>query len=355
MAGQTIEDAMAAYQASKRQQCSDGSLQPLSANVAVSDNVFLSSTTIPSPFTINGIHYSWILVPSINPVTPAGDTTEALSAVMAENVLPIDYEFNFHCGIAESKEVHVSINWDQHGNIEVPHDSLMTSVALTAMQVPIKAPLDSPFFVDTGANTHLSLVISDFKTLHPIAPHPISGVRGSSIHVVSISTIEIPISSNHKFTLHNALYAPTSKVHLISVLTLNHSNCGTVSHFSEDSFWVTNASRETILCGSINQARRLYCLDPYCAHVAQKAVGNNTSSTDALTSALYASCVPDVNTWHHHLGHCNFNTVVNMACKQAVKGMTSNLSSSPPKCQACILGKQTHLSVPKEREGERAS
>jgi len=44
-----------------------------------------------------------------------------------------------------------------------------------------------------------------------------------------------------------------------------------------------------------------------------------------------------------------------MACKQAVEGMTINLSSSPPKCQACILGKQTCLSVPKEREGERAS
>ena len=161
--------------------------------------------------------------------------------------------------------------------------------------------------------------------------------------------------SDHKFTLHNALYAPTLKVRLISVLTLNHSNRGTVSHFGEDSFWVTNASGETILCGSVNQARRLYCLDPYRAHVAQKAIGNNTSSTDASTSALYASRVPDVDTWHRRLGHCNFNTVVNMARKQAVKGMTINLSSSPPKCQACILGKQTRLSVPKERAGERAS
>jgi len=112
MAGRTIKDAMAAYRASKRQQCGDSSLQPLSANVAVIDNVSLSSTTTPSPFMINGVHYSWILVPSINPITPAGDTTEALSAVMAENVLPIDCEFDFHCGIAESEEVHVSINWD---------------------------------------------------------------------------------------------------------------------------------------------------------------------------------------------------------------------------------------------------
>jgi len=44
-----------------------------------------------------------------------------------------------------------------------------------------------------------------------------------------------------------------------------------------------------------------------------------------------------------------------MARKNTVEGMTINLSSSPPKCEACVLGKQTRSAVPKVREGEKAS
>jgi len=37
-----------------------------------------------------------------------------------------------------------------------------------------------------------------------------------------------------------------------------------------------------------------------------------------------------------------------------VKGMHVNLTSAPPKCQSCILGKDTKTPVPKIREGVRA-
>jgi transposase InsO family protein len=43
-----------------------------------------------------------------------------------------------------------------------------------------------------------------------------------------------------------------------------------------------------------------------------------------------------------------------MARDKVIKGMPIDLSSSPLKCDACILGKQTHSSVPKVREGGRA-
>jgi len=194
MAGRTVEDAMAAYRAFKRQQRTDGPHQPSSANVAVTDSATSTSVTTPSPFVINGVHYAWVPVPSSTPVAPATDTAEALSALSAEDVLPIDSEFDFHCGIAESEEFHVSINWDRHSDTGTVNDGLASSVALTATQVPIKTSFDSPFFVDTGANTHLSPVLSDFKTLRPILPHPISGVGGSYIHAVGIGTDTLPKS-----------------------------------------------------------------------------------------------------------------------------------------------------------------
>jgi transposase InsO family protein len=43
-----------------------------------------------------------------------------------------------------------------------------------------------------------------------------------------------------------------------------------------------------------------------------------------------------------------------MARDKVIKGMPIDLSSLPLKCDACILGKQTHSSVPKVREGGRA-
>jgi hypothetical protein len=43
-----------------------------------------------------------------------------------------------------------------------------------------------------------------------------------------------------------------------------------------------------------------------------------------------------------------------MACDKVVKGMPIDLSS-PPKCDSCILGKQTQSSMPKKQEGIRAS
>ena len=43
-----------------------------------------------------------------------------------------------------------------------------------------------------------------------------------------------------------------------------------------------------------------------------------------------------------------------MACHSSVTGMPIDLSSSPPKCDSCILGKQMCSPVPKMREGARA-
>lgn len=46
--------------------------------------------------------------------------------------------------------------------------------------------------------------------------------------------------------------------------------------------------------------------------------------------------------------------LTDMAHLDVVEGMCVSLSSPPPKCPHCILGKQTHSSVPKLREGVRA-
>ncbi|KAF9067036.1 hypothetical protein BDP27DRAFT_1148414, partial [Rhodocollybia butyracea] len=56
------------------------------------------------------------------------------------------------------------------------------------------------------------------------------------------------------------------------------------------------------------------------------------------------------------LGHANYQAIYDMSQKDMVKGMPIDLSSAPPKCQSCVLGKQTKTPVPKKREeGHRAT
>ena len=79
--------------------------------------------------------------------------------------------------------------------------------------------------------------------------------------------------------------------------------------------------------------------------------GSDVAATVSPSNAFHASRIPDVETWHRRLGHCNVGAIVDMARKHTVEGMTINLSS-PAKCDACIRGKQTRSPVSKVREGE---
>ena len=63
---------------------------------------------------------------------------------------------------------------------------------------------------------------------------------------------------------------------------------------------------------------------------------------------------PSLETWHCRLGHVNYATIVDMAQKGLVTGMCINMSTLPPICRHCILGKQTKKAVPKTRQGQRA-
>ena len=158
-------------------------------------------------------------------------------------------------------------------------------------------------------------------------------------------------------TLDNVLFAPASTVRLISVLTLNRSGRYT-SHFDDKSFWLTNTSGATILRGHVHEGRKLYSLSLTSVKTVHKPVLPVHTKVNPLqtapTNAFHAARVPDIETWHRRLGHCNIGAIIDMARKSGVEGMTINLSSSPPKCDACIRGKQTRSSVSRVREGEKA-
>ncbi|KAJ8584501.1 hypothetical protein M405DRAFT_695595, partial [Rhizopogon salebrosus TDB-379] len=58
---------------------------------------------------------------------------------------------------------------------------------------------------------------------------------------------------------------------------------------------------------------------------------------------------------HRRLGHAHYRAVYDLARSGNATGMPIDLSTQPPICDACVLGKQTRNSVPKVRGGDRAT
>ena len=157
--------------------------------------------------------------------------------------------------------------------------------------------------------------------------------------------IKVSVALGLRLSLTNVLFVPNSKICLLSVLSLNRSG-NYVTHFDSTSCWVTNYGGAMIIRGTLSPNRRLYIVSLASAsmtHIPLKP------------SALYATCTPDVETWHHHLRHCNVRSIVELARKGAAEGMAIDLASAPPKCTHCILRKQTCSHVPKIQEGLRAT
>ncbi|OSC96219.1 hypothetical protein PYCCODRAFT_1351162, partial [Trametes coccinea BRFM310] len=55
------------------------------------------------------------------------------------------------------------------------------------------------------------------------------------------------------------------------------------------------------------------------------------------------------------LGHANYKATFAVASRVKASGSAVDLTTVPPKCDSCILGKQTRTPVPKVREGIRSS
>ncbi|OSD00557.1 hypothetical protein PYCCODRAFT_1370885, partial [Trametes coccinea BRFM310] len=55
------------------------------------------------------------------------------------------------------------------------------------------------------------------------------------------------------------------------------------------------------------------------------------------------------------LGHANYRVTYDVAKRARASSTPVDLTTAPPKCDACLLGKQTRTPVPKLREGVRSS
>jgi hypothetical protein len=177
----------------------------------------------------------------------------------------------------------------------------------------------------------MSPLISDFSSMRNINDRRIRGVNGSTVNMKGIGDIHLCVSgSDAIFILRDALFVPGVDIRLVSVASLTEDLSGSVL-FENDIVTVYDAKHIKVATGLCIPNHKLWKLDA-------SAVKTDTT--------LLAAPVPDLETWHGCLGHANNQAIYDMAMKGLARGMQVDLSSAPPKCDACVLGKQIRTPVP---------
>jgi hypothetical protein len=141
---------------------------------------------------------------------------------------------------------------------------------------------------------------------------------------VGIGTLHLVVARGIHINLENVLFIPTATVHLISVSALCSAHrC--VASFDAANCWVQSRNGTRMLSGTLT-SRQLYALS-----------GGQLSAEHTYM----VNVKPTLHSWHRHLGHANFRAVYDLAHSGNAIGMPIDLSAVPPKCDDCILGKQT--------------
>jgi hypothetical protein len=265
----------------------------------------------------------------------AGLASDTFTPAFIEELAYDDHEFTALLAAIDSLQT--SLDWRECTR-DVDFAGL-TYKAPNQRQRTIVDPSIVPFFLDSGTSVHISNTEADFFSLRPIPPRTVNGVGGSSIQAIGVGTLCLVVAKGIHVTLAHVLFIPAATIRLISVSSLCTAHrC--VASFDATSCWVQAASGARILSGTLT-SRRLYALS-----------GGQLSAEHAYLT----QCVPDLQSWHHRLGHANYyHAVYDLARSGNAVGIPINLSTEPPVCDDCILGKQTRTSVPKVRVGGRAT
>lgn len=167
---------------------------------------------------------------------------------------------------------------------------------------------------------HISPYHNDFLTLRPIQPCTVKRLGGSSVAAIGVGSIHIHIAKGATITLEDALYIPNAVVRLVSVSALaKQSNISSL--FDDTSMKLINKSTGAVIAQeSLLPNQRLYALD----------------LSFMLTEhyAFMTSQAPDFETWHCHLRHAKYQTVMEMAKAGLIPGMPTAFPSKPPKCDS---------------------
>jgi transposase InsO family protein len=359
MAGRSLEDAKAASRAAvaERRAKAESKNGTHTALVAITPGAAATNagaslppvpatavsvpTAFTSPLMFNGVPYA------LTPISAASATLTPHTANLCDHTgtpLEVNDLVEYRAFITVNDASRTSLNWEDFSKAVELAGISAYPISTSSSHPPACV---APFILDSGATCHISPNHADFKRLSPIPPHPVKGLGSTCVYAIGMGDIELSLDTNHRVVLRNALFIPSSTVRLISVLSINRDD-GYFCHFGSDNCWITDKDGATIARGTVSPTRQLFILSTPSSPVPGTAPSSNSV-------CHLATRTPDLETWHRRLGHCSVQTIIDMAQNKTAKGMPIDLSTAPAKCDNCILGKQTRSSVPKMREGVRAT
>lgn len=149
-----------------------------------------------------------------------------------------------------------------------------------------------------------------------------------------IGAMKVKTRKGSFLLLEPTLFIPTSTVCLISVALLAKAGFTTTFSFPNAIIKKAGTGNTVIAMGEVILGRNVYKLN----HISIAHPPAKSFMTDSafLSQSVH---IPTVDTWHCRLGHVNNQSILYMATKGLADGMPIDLSSSPPVCKTCILGK----------------
>jgi hypothetical protein len=258
-------------------------------------------------------------------------------------LIPLSDTIEHACWIAMEDNLHVTVDWTKQThliNMTALNASNITHLSRTI--ATLVSCITHAYLLDTEASVHVTSDSNDFKILHPFNPCSVNGLGGSSVTAIGIVNVHLHIGKGVHIVLHDVLYIPDASVLLISIQCITRDS-KVVAHFSDSSCRHMNPSGTTIAHSSLLSHKNLYSL----------SIGYTTAEY-----ALFTYGALDLATWHCHLGHVNYQFILDMMNNSNIKGTSASTCQPPPKCDFCILGKQTTYYGPKERaqgDGHKAT
>ena len=259
----------------------------------------------------------YLASPNMQPAAPMefiGLATDVMSPAFMDSLTKGD-KFEYESFLAMEPEPVASVDWCKYTNPDV--DIAAISVCAPTGPCTVISTDAGSFFLDTGATTHISPCRNNFFDLCPIPPWSVKGVGGSSIQAVGIGTVKLVIGRGAHILLPDILFIPNTSVCLISISSLCCS-AKFIAYFDEDSCWLKKKDGSWVASGVLGKSRSCYYLN-----------GAAPSIDHAFISPHHA---PDLETWHHCIGHTNYQSIINMTCLGHQKPPNCHPSFSASSC-----------------------
>ena len=205
-------------------------------------------------------------------------------------------------------------------------------------------------YTDSAASDHCFVSVSDFSTYVPLNEKKgTTATARGTFKIHGIGTVRKWVNFNRKvinLTLTNALHTPELSHNLISIRWLDKAGCYTVFGGGEVVFIdkQNNPFMHGKGIGTMYEVEA-HSLDNPTVPV-QTPISVNCTIAAKNTVAVYATRshtkLTDIDTWHRHLGHVNYQVIGRMHRDAIVQGLdiTTHVPT-PGACEDCIMGKHT--------------